>query len=639
MPPSAHQVFSATTVRSVFSKAQGGHLTAMELKLIPREVLFANPAHAMPRIAPDGNRLAYLAPRDGVLNVWVRTIGYGDDRAVTEDTGRGIRNYQWAESADRILYLQDTDGDENWRLYDVHLDTGERRLLTPFDGVQVQVLATSRELPNFVAIAMNKENPQHHDVYRVALDDGALTRTGENPGNYTAWVVDAQLAPRAAVAAHPDGSTELLVRDANDQPWRRLAFWSPDDSLASAPLGFTTDGEHLYLVDMADANASRLVKVEVASGERKVLLEDPQYDVTDPQCDPRTREVFMAAFLKARREWVAIDPAVSGDLKAVQQIAHGDLLFCNADRDNRYWVLGLEADERSLAYFLYERASKSELHLFDYLPQLNDYTLARMEPISFKARDGLTIHGYLTLPPEPEQSALPLVLNVHGGPWHRDSWGYHAEAQWLANRGYACLQVNFRGSTGYGKAFLNASNREWGGRMHDDLVDAVEWAIKRGVADRSRIAIYGGSYGGYAALVGATFTPDLFCCAVDVVGPSNLLTWITSIPPYWSAFRNMLYARIGNPETEADFLKSRSPLFLADRIKIPMLIAQGANDPRVVQAESEQIVAALKRNRIPHEYMLFEDEGHGFARPENRFKFYAAAERFLAEHLGGRYET
>jgi dipeptidyl aminopeptidase/acylaminoacyl peptidase len=262
-----------------------------------------------------------------------------------------------------------------------------------------------------------------------------------------------------------------------------------------------------------------------------------------------------------------------------------------------------------------------------------------MEPISYKARDGLTIHGYLTYPPGKEKKNLPLVLNVHGGPWSRDGWGYDGEAQWLANRGYACLQVNFRGSTGYGKNFVNAADREWGGKMHNDLVDAVDWAVKSGIADPKKVAIYGGSYGGYAALVGATFTPNLFCCAVDIVGPSNLITFLNTIPPYWEPLRKLFYQRIGDPEKDAEFLTSRSPLFKVDQIEIPMLIAQGANDPRVKQAESEQIVAAMKQKGIEYEYLLFPEEGHGFARPENRLKFYGAAEKFLSKHLGGRFEA
>ena len=306
--------------------------------------------------------------------------------------------------------------------------------------------------------------------------------------------------------------------------------------------------------------------------------------------------------------------------------------------DGDIWVIGFTADDGPVKYYMFDRNTKEAKFLFVHKPDLNDYPLAKMEPISFTSRDGLTIHGYVTFPPGKERTNLPMVLNVHGGPWYRDTWGYNREAQWLANRGYVCLQVNFRGSTGYGKDFLNAGDREWGGKMHDDLIDAVNWAVDEGYADPAKIAIYGGSYGGYAALVGATFTPDVFCCAVDIVGVSNLITFIETIPPYWSSFLEVLYKRVGHPDEDAEFLMSRSPLTKVDAIKIPMLIAQGANDPRVNQAESEQIVEAMKAKGIEYEYMLFEDEGHGFAKPENRLEFYAAAEKFLAKHLGGRFE-
>jgi dipeptidyl aminopeptidase/acylaminoacyl peptidase len=316
----------------------------------------------------------------------------------------------------------------------------------------------------------------------------------------------------------------------------------------------------------------------------------------------------------------------------------GDFFITSRDDNDNTWIIAFTTDNGPVPFYVYNRQNQTMHFLFDNQPELNKYTLANMKPVEFTARDGLTVHGYLSLPISEQQTNLPMVLNVHGGPWERDTWGYDPEAQWFTNRGYACLQVNFRGSTGYGKEFLNAGDREWGRNMHNDLVDGVNWVVQQGIADPKRIAIYGGSYGGYAALVGATFTPDLFTCAVDIVGPSSLITLINTIPPYWSTFLATFHKRVGNPDTEEEFLKSRSPLFKVDQIKIPMLIAQGANDPRVKQSESEQIVEAMKGKGIAYEYMLFPDEGHGFAKPENRLKFYAAAERFLATHLGGRYE-
>jgi dipeptidyl aminopeptidase/acylaminoacyl peptidase len=378
--------------------------------------------------------------------------------------------------------------------------------------------------------------------------------------------------------------------------------------------------------------------LDLSSRKTEVLVEDPRYDVSGVVVHPDTHAVQAAAVQRARTEWFVLDEAVREDFEALENLGRGDFSVTSRDRADENWLVAVDSDDGGASYHAYDRRAKRGEHLFDARPELADYALAKMEPVSFTSRDGLEVEGYLTLPPGVAPENLAMVLNVHGGPWARDGWGYDPEAQWFANRGYACLQVNFRGSTGYGKEFLNAGNREWGGRMHDDLVDAVGWAVERGVADPERVAIYGGSYGGYAALVGATFTPDLFRCAVDIVGPSNIITLIESVPPYWKPLIATFTERVGDPETEPEFLKSRSPLFFVDRIRIPLLIAQGANDPRVKQAESEQIVSAMKERGVDHEYLLFEDEGHGFARPENRLKFYSAAEEFLAKHLGGRVE-
>jgi dipeptidyl aminopeptidase/acylaminoacyl peptidase len=430
----------------------------------------------------------------------------------------------------------------------------------------------------------------------------------------------------------------LRVRDDTSGPWRTLVTWGPEDALGSGPVGFTRDGSRLYLLDSRDANTARLVRLDLASGERAVLAEDPRFDVSGVVLHPDTREVQLVGFTRARQEWTVLDRAIEPDVAAIRTLNPGDFAIVDRTHADDTWVVAFTRDTEGVSYWRYDRASRRGRLLFATRPELSRYTLAEMRPVAFTARDGLRVEGYLTLPPGVPPRDLPLVLDVHGGPWHRDEWGYDPEAQWLANRGYACLQVNFRGSTGYGKDFLNAGNREWGGKMHDDLVDAVQWAVDQGVASRTRIAIYGGSYGGYAALVGATLTPDRFRCAVAIVGPSNLITFIETIPPYWSTFLAMLHERVGNPETDAEFLRSRSPLTYVDRIRIPMLIAQGANDPRVKRSESEQIVAAMKAKGIPHEYLVFEDEGHGFAKPENRLRFYAVTERFLARHLGGRSE-
>jgi dipeptidyl aminopeptidase/acylaminoacyl peptidase len=606
--------------------------------LIPRAVLFGNPERASAQLSPDGTRLAFLAPLDGVLNVWVGPAGGDRFEPVTRDLDRGIRLYTWAHDNRHLLYLQDRGGDENWRLYRVRPGEGDADDLTPFDGVQVQILAHEKQRPHELLIAMNRDNERLHDVYHLDLHTGALELVTRNPGDVSSWVADVNLEVRAALASTPDGGTVLRIRGGAGADWRTLVTWGPHDALSSGPVGFTRDGERLYLLDSRDANAARLTRLDLGSGGQEVLAQDPRFDVSAVVLHPDTRAVQLVGFTRARHEWTVLDPAIEADVAAVRKLHPGDFQIVDRTHADDAWVIAFTRDTESASYWSYHRPSRSGRLLFHSRPALSRYALAGMQPIAFTARDGLPIEGYLSLPPGRPERDLPLVLLVHGGPWHRDEWGYDPEAQWLANRGYACLQVNFRGSTGYGKRFLNAGNREWGGKMHDDLVDAVRWVVDRGIADPGRVAIYGGSYGGYAALVGATFTPDLFRCAVAIVGPSNLITFIETIPPYWSTFLAMLHERVGNPETEPEFLRSRSPLTHVDRIRIPMLIAQGANDPRVKRSESEQIVAAMKAKGIPHEYMVFEDEGHGFAKPANRLRFYAAAERFLAEHLGGRCE-
>jgi dipeptidyl aminopeptidase/acylaminoacyl peptidase len=612
--------------------------TKADTPLIPREVLFGNPERAAPLISPDGTRLAYLAPKDGVLNVWVGTVGEDDYQPVTRDTDRGIRVYSWAHDGRHIIYLQDVGGDENWRLYSVDLESGTEADLTPFEKVQVQIVHHDKRFPKDLLIAMNKEDERLHDVYHLGLQSRKLDLVAKNPGNVASWVVDANMVVRGALASTPEGGFDLLIRDSGQGDWTPIVSWDPDDALTSGPVGFSLDGNSLFLIDSRGSNAAPLVRLHIESGETEVIARDDLYDVSDVTIHPDSYEVQMVSFIKARVEHHVLDPAIEEDVQAIGRLNPGDFGIYNRTHDDDVWLVGFTEDQRPFSYYAYHRRERRGTFLFHNRPDLAEYTLASMEPCSFKARDGRDIHGYLHTPPGQDRRMLPTVLNVHGGPWHRDTWGYDPESQWLANRGYAVLQVNFRGSTGFGKDFLNAGDKEWGGKMHDDLVDAVDWAIASGTADPDRIAIYGGSYGGYAALVGATFTPDLFRCAVDIVGPSNLITFIETIPPYWSTYLAMLHQRVGNPETETEFLRSRSPLFHVEQIKIPMLIAQGANDPRVKQSESEQIVAAMEAKGIDHEYLLYPDEGHGFAKPENRLNFYAAAEKFLAKHLGGRTE-
>ena len=440
------------------------------------------------------------------------------------------------------------------------------------------------------------------------------------------------------MAPREDGGLSVLVRDTPDAPWRTILEADQEDALTTHPLAFSEDGRRLVALSSVGANTSRLVWLDCADGSETVVAEDPVYDVAGVRLHPDTNDPQIAFVRRERMDYLVLDPAVAGDLDRLRRLDRGDLELAGHDDADRIWLAGFSTDDGPIRYHAYDRESGRSTFLFEHQPALSRYELAAMEPFSFTARDGLVVHGYLTFPAGEERSALPAVLNVHGGPWFRDTWGFDPEAQWLANRGYLCVQVNYRGSTGYGKAFVSAGDGEWGRRMHDDLIDAVRWVISEGYADADRIGIFGGSYGGYAALVGAAFTPDVFRCAVDIVGPSNLKTLIESIPPYWAPLVAQFHTRIGDPATDADLLWERSPLSRVDDIRIPLLIVQGANDPRVKQAESEQIVAALREKAIPHEYMLFEDEGHGFAKPENRLRFYVAAERFLSEHLGGRFE-
>ncbi len=620
------------------SIAQHRRNTTARVELIPRSILFGNPVKTSPRISPDGKRMSYLAPVNDVLNVWVGTAGGDDYQPVTQDKERGIRFYTWSADNKHILYVQDSGGNENWHLYATNLETHETRDLTPFENVQARIIDSDKHFPDELLIGLNKDNPQVHDVYHLDLPTGELSLVAKNPGNVAAWVTDTQFKVRGAVTAQPDGGLELLVRATEQDEWRKIVAWSADDALTSGPVGFTLDGQSIYLEDSRNANASRLVRLDLATNDLTVIAEDAHYDVGNVMVHPDTYEIQAVAFNKDRLEWTVLDESIQLDFDRIRDIHQGDFFLVSRDDADKTWLVAFTVDNGPIPFYAYNREQQTATFLFDNQPDLAKYTLANMQPISFTARDGLIVHGYLTLPIGEQQKNLPTVLDVHGGPWARDAWGYNPEAQWFANRGYACLQVNFRGSTGYGKDFLNAGDKEWGRNMHNDLVDAVNWAVEQGIADPKKVAIYGGSYGGYAALVGATFTPDLFCCAVDIVGPSNLITLVRTIPPYWATFLATFHKRVGNPDTEEEFLKSRSPLFKADQIKIPMLIAQGANDPRVKQAESEQIVDAMKSKGINYEYMLFPDEGHGFAKPENRIKFYAAAEKFLAQHLGGRYE-
>ncbi len=607
--------------------------------LIPREVLLGNPERAHPRIAPDGKRLAWLAPdQHGILQVWVQTIGSHDERAVTADKSRGIHSYLWAFDSKTILYMQDAAGDENFHVFGVDLDSLNVRDLTPWQDVRAELVAASPKFPERVLVALNLRDRKLMDVYRLDLRSGAVELDTKNPGDIGGWLADDDLIVRAATVTTPDGGTELRIRDRAAGPWRTLIKAAMEDQLAA--LDFSKDGQSIFLGTSIGTDTTRLVRREMASGNETDIAHSDDADLSNAMIQPTRHVVQAAAFDPGRQHWVVIDPSVQADFDAIAKIADGDFTVVDRDLADRTWIVSFSSDRAPARYYSWDRGSRKATLLFSVQPKLDDAPLAPMKPVEFTARDGMKLNGYLTLPAGVPAKNLPLVLVVHGGPWARDSWGLNPYVQLLANRGYAVLQINYRGSTGFGKKYLHAGDRQWGLKMQDDLTDGVKWAVGQGVAEPKRVAIFGKSYGGYAALAGAAFTPDLYRCAVDECGPSNLFTLLASLPPYWEVERSIFSTRIGSPAEPSDkeLLTAASPLFSADKIKIPMLIGQGANDPRVKQAEAEQIVDAIAKNRGSAVYILYSDEGHGFVRPENRLDFTARAEKFLADNLGGRCE-
>ncbi len=602
-------------------------------ELIPRDVLFGYPERTGPSLSPDGTRISYLAPHEGMLSVWVRTIGADDDRVIASDPKRPIRAAFWSPDGARVLYPQDAGGDEDFHLFAADPDhPGEPVDLTPYAGTRVMVQSIDYTRPDVILVSMNRRDPRVFDVHRLDPATGAETLDTINPGNVASFAEDTEMVVRAGMIQHADASVEIVVRDGPEAPWRTLARIDAADGMPDLE-GFTPDGAGLLVITSAGANAARLVRYDVASGERTDVAGDPHFDVTSVQFSPKTKAAFAVQIVRDRAAWEALDPAYEPDLAALSAQIPGDLNIKSIDRDDRTWLVSSVLDAGSPSFWTYDRTTRQAVKMFATRPALDAYTLAPMTPVTYAARDGLTIHAYLTTPAGVPARGLPAVLFVHGGPWARDVWGYDPYVQWLANRGYAVLQPNFRGSIGYGKAHLNAGDRQWAGTMHTDLLDAKDWLVAQGIADPARVAIMGGSYGGYATLAALAFAPDAFACGVDIVGPSNLNTLLASIPPYWETLRATFTQRMGDSEA---FLTAQSPLFKADAIRAPLLIGQGANDPRVKIAESDQIVAAMRANGQPVTYVVFEDEGHGFVRPENSNRFNAVAEAFLAEHLGGR---
>jgi dipeptidyl aminopeptidase/acylaminoacyl peptidase len=620
--------------------------TAENTPLVEREIFFGNPEKAGAQISPDGSKISYLAPVDGVLNVWV---GPADDPAaaqpITNDTERGVRIHFWAYTSKHVLYLQDKAGDENWRVYAVDLDSGDVVDLTPFDKVQARIEQVSHLYPEEILIALNDRNPRAHDIHRVNITTGERTLVQQNDEGFAGYLTDDDYQVRFAQAFTPEGGANLLQR--TEGGWEPFLEIPADDAMTTSPAGFDKSGKVLYMVESLGRDTAALVAYDLESGEKSVIGSDPKADLDDVMVQPTERTVQAVAFNYERKEWTILDESIQADLDYLKTVADGDIEVTDRTLDDKHWIVVYLMDDGPVRYYLYDREAKQATFLFTNRPALEGLPLAKMHPVVIPARDGLGLVSYYSLPvwsdadgdgkpSEPQ----PLMLWVHGGPWARDAWGYDPYHQWFTNRGYAVLGVNFRGSTGFGKAYVNAGNMEWGKKMHDDLIDAVDWAVAQGIADPDKVCIGGGSYGGYATLAGLTMTPDKFACGVDIVGPSNLITLFNSIPPYWAPMLNVFTNRVGDHRTEEGraLLTERSPLTYVDQISKPLLIGQGANDPRVNQAEADQIVAAMKEKNIPVTYVLYGDEGHGFARPENRLSFNAVTEAFLAEILGGRVE-
>lgn len=600
----------------------------------------------MARISPDGDYLSYLAPVEGVLNVWITAVEDPDSaRPITNDEERGIRHYDWTYDGQHILYYQDAKGDEDWHVYATNITTGETRDLTPFEKVNSQILSVNEKTPDEILIGINNRNPQLHDVYRIALSTGERTLVEENPG-FVSYLFDNDDRTRFAMTFSPTGGQEVLQRDENNQ-WQPFLEVPNTDALTTYLTGFDKSNQILYLIDSRKRNTAALFTLDLESGKQELVAEDDRADVGGMLVHPTEKHMQAVSFTYDRNHWHVLDPAIQEDMDYLHSVEDGELSITSRTLDDRLWTAAYVLDNGPVKYYLYDRTRKQATYLFSNRTDLDEYQLAKMHSLTIKSRDEWNLVSYLTLPPDSvsnddtrPNNPVPLVLLVHGGPWGRDIWGYDPQHQWLSNRGYAVLSVNFRGSTGFGKEFTNAGNGEWAGKMHDDLIDAVNWAVHEKITQRDQVAIMGGSYGGYATLVGLTFTPETFVCGVDIVGPSNLVTLLQNVPPYWVPILPMMKDRVGDWTTEEGqkSLLAKSPLARVDQIQRPLLIGQGANDPRVKQVESDQIVEAMKQKNIPVTYVLYPDEGHGFARPENRLSFYAVAEAFLSEHLGGQFE-
>jgi len=603
---------------------------------IPVEDFFKNPEMASFQISPDGKYYSYRAPWQNRMNIFVKEVGSDEATRVTEQTDRDIQGYFWANE-NRIVYLKDDNGDENFYLVAVDPDGSELTPLTKIEGVRTQVIDDLEEDKDHMIIGLNQRNPQVFDPYRLNINTGDMEMIMENPGNITSWMTDHD--GKLRVASTSDGvNTSLLYRESEDAPFETVLTTNFKETLS--PTFFTFDNEKLYAVSNLNRDKAAIVVFDPKTGkETEVLFEDDEFDVDGLSYSRKDKKLTVASYTGIKQELHFFDEEYEKIYEKLQAEFPGMEIYLTSTTDEEDKFIVRTYGDKSLGdYHLYDRKSGEITYIGDPSPWINEDHMASMNPITYQSRDGLTIHGYLTLPAGysmDDASNLPVVVNPHGGPWARDTWGFNPEVQFMANRGYAVLQMNFRGSVGYGKEFWEASFREWGKKMQDDITDGVNWLVEKGIADKDRVAIYGGSYGGYATLAGMAFTPELYACGIDYVGVSNLFTFMNTIPPYWEPFKQMMYEMVGDPEDEQDslMLRSASPVFHADKIQAPLFIAQGAQDPRVNKDESDQMVAAMRERGVEVEYLVKDNEGHGFRNEENRFEFYRAMEKFLANHL------
>ena len=615
--------------------------------LIERDKLFGNPQKTGAALSPDGKWIGWRAPLDGVMNVFVAPArDLANAKAVTSSKDRPIRNFSWSGDSSMILYIQDKGGDENFLLYGVDVASGKERNFTPFEKTRVTLVGASFQNKDKILIGLNNRNPQYHDVHLLDLKTGATREVMRND-SYSGFIADDTLTLRVAQRSNSQAGSDYFNIVGGKVEEKPFASTGLQDSLTTTPAGFTYDGSALYWLDSRDRNTAALYAQNMKTGKRELLAENAKADIGGTMRDPKTGvvEAYSANYLK--NEWTVLDDDISADWKLLSGKLIGEFgVQSRTDADDQWLIWNDPLIAPSVVY-QFDRKTKDLRELYVGRPELIGAPLVPMYPVEIKSRDGLNLVSYLTLPKSADANAdgkadkpVPMVLLVHGGPWARDGYSFNGYHQWMANRGYAVLSVNFRGSTGFGKDFISAGDLEWGRKMQDDLTDAVAWAVKSGIAQKDKVAIMGGSYGGYATLAGLTYTPDVYACGVDIVGPSNLETLLKTIPPYWVPIVSQFHERMGNPNTPEGLalLKERSPLYSANKIVRPLLIGQGANDPRVNKAESDQIVSAMKAKGIPVTYVLFPDEGHGFAKPTNNIAFNAVTESFLAKCLGGRAE-